>query len=120
MRAHAHVRACAVFLSLCVYIQDSDRVLVLDQGRVAEFDAPRALLARPNGALASMVADTGPQSAKFLRLIAERAVDIFGNILRPEAAAELAAAADPFDDAHAVPVTIHACVCVYCVCAPSP
>ena len=73
-------------------------MLVLDHGRVAEFDSPRVLLQRSanESMLSSMVEDTGPKSARFLRLIAEGAVDIFGNVLQPEIA-------DPFDDANAVP-----------------
>jgi ABC-type multidrug transport system fused ATPase/permease subunit len=34
---------------------DSDRILVLDKGTVAEFDDPQVLLANPNSMLASMV-----------------------------------------------------------------
>lgn len=36
-------------------IMDSDRVLVLDDGRVAEFDSPSALLAKSEGIFKSMV-----------------------------------------------------------------
>ena len=35
---------------------DSDKMLVLDQGTVAEFDSPKALLANPTSMLSSMVA----------------------------------------------------------------
>ena len=89
-------------------LQDSDRILVLDLGRVAEFDSPRALLARSPtvGKLASMVEDTGPKSARFLRMIANGAIDIFGRPLRGNAAAAFeeppSEPADPFDDANAV------------------
>ena len=38
-------------------IAGSDRVLVLDQGRVAEYDSPRTLLATPGSAFRAMVAD---------------------------------------------------------------
>ena len=34
---------------------DSDRVLVLDDGKIAEFDAPSALLAKPEGIFKAMV-----------------------------------------------------------------
>ena len=37
-------------------IIDGDRVLVLDQGKTAEFDSPAALLNRPDGALTSKTA----------------------------------------------------------------
>ena len=36
-----------------------DRVLVLDAGRVVEFDTPFALLTRPEGVFKGMVAATG-------------------------------------------------------------
>jgi ATP-binding cassette subfamily C (CFTR/MRP) protein 1 len=36
---------------------DSDKMLVLDQGKVAEFDSPKALLANPASLLSSMVAE---------------------------------------------------------------
>ena len=35
-------------------IMDSDRVLVLSKGKVAEFDTPQRLLANPNGVFYSM------------------------------------------------------------------
>lgn len=38
---------------------DSDRVLVLDQGKVAEFDTPKRLLQRPDGIFASLVKQAG-------------------------------------------------------------
>ena len=34
---------------------DSDRVLVLDDGYVAEFDSPQALLEKPDGIFKAMV-----------------------------------------------------------------
>ena len=40
-------------------IADSDRILVLEQGRVAEFDAPDALLRREGGLYAALVGDAG-------------------------------------------------------------
>lgn len=38
---------------------DSDRVLVLDQGEVAEFDSPANLIARPDSIFASLVQQAG-------------------------------------------------------------
>jgi len=88
-------------------------VLVLDHGRVAEFDKPRNLLRQPpnKGILSSMVESTGKQSARFLRAIAEGAIDIFGNVLKQDVATRILAEGapppsatpdDPFDDANAV------------------
>ncbi|KAL7752385.1 hypothetical protein RI367_001919 [Sorochytrium milnesiophthora] len=39
-------------------IMDSDRILVLDQGQVAEFDTPQALLQNPDSAFAKLVEST--------------------------------------------------------------
>jgi ATP-binding cassette subfamily C (CFTR/MRP) protein 1 len=38
---------------------DSDRVLVLDQGKVAEFDTPANLMSRPDSIFASLVKQAG-------------------------------------------------------------
>jgi ATP-binding cassette subfamily C (CFTR/MRP) protein 5 len=67
-------------------IMDCDRVLVLDKGRVAEYDAPAALLhvrpaceaGRGNGEpsiFESLVNETGPDMSSALRDIAVRAYD---------------------------------------------
>ena len=40
-------------------IMDSDRVLVLDQGKVAEFDSPANLLGRADSIFASLVKQAG-------------------------------------------------------------
>ena len=40
-------------------IIDSSRILVLDQGRVAEFDAPDVLLSRKGGLFHSLAASSG-------------------------------------------------------------
>jgi ABC-type branched-subunit amino acid transport system ATPase component len=44
-------------------IMDSDKVLVLDGGRVAEFGAPAELLANEHGAFAALVRGRGPAAA---------------------------------------------------------
>ncbi|KAI9233433.1 MAG: hypothetical protein BYD32DRAFT_465341 [Podila humilis] len=40
-------------------IMDSDKILVLDHGRVAEFDSPKALLQKPDGIFYSLAAKSG-------------------------------------------------------------
>lgn len=47
-------------------IMDSDRVLVMDKGEVAEFDHPYTLLSRPNSRLNFMVKETGDSMSKSL------------------------------------------------------
>ena len=44
--------------------------MVLDAGRVAEFDTPSNLLLNPSSLLSWLVNETGPQTAKFLRELA--------------------------------------------------
>eukprot|EP00761_Pharyngomonas_kirbyi_P013067 gb/GECH01013094.1/.p1 GENE.gb/GECH01013094.1/~~gb/GECH01013094.1/.p1 ORF type:complete len:1376 (+),score=357.92 gb/GECH01013094.1/:1-4128(+) len=51
-------------------IIDSDRILVLEAGEVAEFDTPKALLSNQQSALTSMVAETGSENAAKLRSVA--------------------------------------------------
>ncbi|KAI8868673.1 hypothetical protein GQ42DRAFT_170542 [Ramicandelaber brevisporus] len=50
-------------------IADSDRVLVVDKGRVAEFDSPHKLLQK-DGMFASMVQETGSVNAAAIRELA--------------------------------------------------
>jgi ABC-type multidrug transport system fused ATPase/permease subunit len=38
-------------------ILDYERVIVVENGQIAEFDSPQTLLANPNSLFASMVAD---------------------------------------------------------------
>lgn len=51
-------------------IMDSDRVLVMDTGRVAEFDDPHNLLQLENGVLSDMLKSLGSQEAENLAKIA--------------------------------------------------
>lgn len=48
---------------------DSERLLVIDAGRVAEFDHPHILL-KNNGVFHSMVKETGPDTADLLHSMA--------------------------------------------------
>jgi len=52
---------------------DSDKILVLDRGRVVEFAHPADLLADPASALSSLVDETGPATAEVLRGVARDA-----------------------------------------------
>ncbi|ORY49444.1 P-loop containing nucleoside triphosphate hydrolase protein [Rhizoclosmatium globosum] len=49
---------------------DSDRILVLDNGNVVEFDTPKALLNREGSIFAAMVNETGAQNAAALKALA--------------------------------------------------
>lgn len=53
-------------------VMDSDRILVLDGGRVVEFDVPAVLLRNEQGLFSLMVAATGRETSKKLRLIANQ------------------------------------------------
>jgi ABC-type multidrug transport system fused ATPase/permease subunit len=51
---------------------DSDLVLVMDGGLVAEFDAPDVLLRNPDGVFSRMVHETGEKQAAALKLASSR------------------------------------------------
>ncbi|XP_041973788.1 ATP-binding cassette sub-family C member 4-like [Aricia agestis] len=53
-------------------IMDSDRILVMDKGSVAEFDHPFILLSNPNSLLNFMVKETGEQMSDFLLEVARK------------------------------------------------
>ncbi|XP_030562947.1 probable multidrug resistance-associated protein lethal(2)03659 [Drosophila novamexicana] len=53
-------------------VMDSDRVLVMDAGRVVELGHPHELLQQRNGHLYRFVEKTGASSAKHLRYVAEQ------------------------------------------------
>ncbi|KAJ3219950.1 Multidrug resistance-associated protein 9, partial [Clydaea vesicula] len=52
-------------------IIDYDKVLVLEKGRVIEFDSPKALLSNPNGLFTSLIEETGPANADLLKSLAK-------------------------------------------------
>jgi len=62
-------------------IMDSDRVIVMDAGRIVEFDTPANLLKNPDGVFTTMVNQTGAKTAQFLKQIANKQIDVFGNYL---------------------------------------
>ena len=53
-------------------IIDMDRVLVMDAGRVVEFDEPYELLRDVTGTFYSMVKQTGPEFSRMLHQMAQR------------------------------------------------
>ena len=67
--AFKHVTVLTIAHRL-ISVMDSDRVLVLDAGEVAEFGAPSQLLQRPAGAFSALVNQTGPQNAAHLKSLA--------------------------------------------------
>ena len=78
LHVRAHATHC-VGLLLSAYtrlrrrletILDSDRILALDDGHVAEFDTPQALLSNPDSLLTGLVEAAGPEVAAKLRAIA--------------------------------------------------
>ena len=50
---------------------DSDKILVMNAGRVEEFDHPYLLLQNADGILRNLVNDTGKNTAKTLENVAE-------------------------------------------------
>jgi ABC-type multidrug transport system ATPase subunit len=57
-------------------IMDSNKIIVLDKGTLAEFDTPARLLEHDDGIFASMVDATGPTVSKYLRKIAKGEVTV--------------------------------------------
>lgn len=56
-------------------IMDSDRVLVMENGKVAEFDHPHILLQDEHGLFSKMVNDTGKSESEMLRRVAKNTYD---------------------------------------------
>ncbi len=53
-------------------IIDYDRVMVLSQGEIVEFDTPAALLAKQNGIFRGMVNETGATNAELLNRLSAK------------------------------------------------
>lgn len=60
-------------------IMDSDRVLVMDSGKAAEFAAPHELLQNKHGIFWEMVHTLGPQELERLKTVAE---DKYNSVLK--------------------------------------
>ena len=61
-------------------IVDNDRILVMDGGKVAEFDTPANLLANPQGIFSEMVDALGPNESAKLRKIAKGELDFVASL----------------------------------------
>ncbi len=61
-------------------VMESDKILVMDAGRVVEFAPPLALLNRPNGYFYSLLKETGTESFNKLKKIAEEKVAREGKV----------------------------------------
>jgi len=57
-------------------IIDNDKIMVLQAGKVAELDTPKALVQNPSSLLMSLIKETGPASEKFLVKVAMGEVDL--------------------------------------------
>ena len=64
---------CLIIAHRIATVIDSDAVLVLDSGKLVEFDSPAALLRKSEGAFRSMVEEYGPEMGAALRRQAEEA-----------------------------------------------
>jgi ATP-binding cassette subfamily C (CFTR/MRP) protein 4 len=53
-------------------IIDMDKILVMDEGQVVEYDSPFILLSNKDGAFYSMVKETGPDFERMLHDMAEK------------------------------------------------
>ncbi|XP_027046092.1 multidrug resistance-associated protein 4-like isoform X2 [Pocillopora damicornis] len=96
-------------------IIDSDKVLVLDAGRLKEFDAPYVLLKNPRGIFCQLVEQTGPVEARRLYEIARDKYNqqqvailetdvINDNESQEEKKPEVSVSLPPADDSQSMPL----------------
>lgn len=52
-------------------IMDSDKIIVMNNGRIVEYDHPHVLLGDPNTYFSKLVSETGPTMAQQLKEISE-------------------------------------------------
>lgn len=58
---------------------ESDKILVMDAGKVVEFAPPLALLQIPDGHFTRLLSETGPASFNALKAVAEKKAEREGN-----------------------------------------
>ena len=63
-----------------ITVIDYDRILVLEAGRVVEYDTPARLLRKEGGAFRALVSETGETNADLLQQLAEQAEQKGGRI----------------------------------------
>ena len=63
-----------------ITVVDYDRILVLSEGKVVEFDTPAALLKKEDGAFKALVAETGETNATLLLQLATQAASNGGRL----------------------------------------
>ena len=54
----------------------------MDKGGIGEYDSPKVLSTTPNGFLSTLIDETGPESATYLRRVAAGATPAFGDSLK--------------------------------------
>jgi len=59
-----------LFFFVAPAIIQSDRIIVMDRGRVGEFDSPAKLLEDPNSLFSKLIDEAGPEASKRLRELA--------------------------------------------------
>jgi ABC-type multidrug transport system fused ATPase/permease subunit len=88
IRKYFHDKTVLTIAHRIITVIDSDRILVLDAGKVAEFDTPSKLLDNPNGILYSMVQATGAATASHLTKIARGQATVGDTLLLNKSLAE--------------------------------